>query len=347
MSPQKKQDVDVLRKRLSGVAESVQKSLVDRDDVVEYVMASLISGVPLVLFGPPGTAKSACVRMIADRCTSSNGKAGKFFEYLMTKHTMPEEIFGAADIEALLGENPEFVRNTKNMLPDADFVFLDEVFRGGGHILNTLLAAVNERVFHNGRDVMQLDLVGVIAAANEAPRSGDDLDAFFDRFPLRVWLPSVLDKSDLAEQYDNSKKLLEISLKLEAESLVRTSSSSPNGYPEDECCSTDDFRAARKHLSKMSEKKFDTKRFAEFRQVFVEIRRQYCLSDRSFATIWRFGCALDWLRTGKFGTAHDSADRLSGHYEALSLVGRDKRESGLLTDKIQNLITNDLEKSDA
>lgn len=334
---------DSARLKLIKAASQVKKTLVGRDEVVDCVMASLISGVPLVLFGPPGTAKSACVRLIANQCTTPTGDGGSFFEYLMTKHTMPEELFGAADIEKLLGTTPEFVRNTKGMLPSADFVFLDEVFRGGGHILNTLLSVINEGRFHNGKKVIDVPLIGVIGAANEPPLGGDDLGAFYDRFPLRLWLPSILEADDEGEAFERAEKLLKVSLKSDYDSLqIKSSGSRSGSEPE---CSPDDFRIGRKFIAQTMSQMPASDRFAEYRFAFMHLRNSCGLSDRSFATVWRFGCALDWLRHGEFTEGYQGDNKIAGHFDALELVGRDFNESQSIRVSIDALKVDDIAKS--
>ena len=344
------QRVGESHRKLTEAADQVKAALIGRDAEVDLVMASLISGIPMVLFGPPGTAKSACIRMIADQCTSSSDTGGGYFEYLMTNHTMPEELFGAADIESLLGKDgrpPQFVRDTTGMLPEAEFVFLDEVFRGGGHILNTMLSVLNERRYHNGQKGMDLPLIGLIGAANDAPRGGDDLAAFYDRFPLRVWVTSVLEeRRDSRENpWDRSEQLLETSIEMEKDSLVRSWSEDENARGGTRTCSTDDFRIARAYLTHAMSEVVPEDRFEAYQHAFMHLRLGYGLSDRSFSWIWRFGCALDWFRHKTFDPEEAGDAVLTGHYDALALTGRDQAEWNAMQETMKTLTLSNVEKS--
>ena len=129
------------------------------------------------MLGPPGTAKSALIRALAELMQA------QYFEYLLTRFTEPNEIFGPVDIAAF--REGKYRRNTAGMLPEAEIVFLDEVFKSNSAILNALLTLLNERKYTSGGQVIKCPLISVFAASNEVP--GDEtLNAIFDRFLLRV-----------------------------------------------------------------------------------------------------------------------------------------------------------------
>ena len=181
--------------------KKVTESLVGREGEVDAVFAASIAGVPAVLIGEPGTAKSLMIRMINDGCTQKN-----FFDYLMNSYTQPDELFGAPKIQELMEGN--FERDIEGRLPEAEFAFLDEIFRGGSHILNTLLTVINERKYHNGSEVIDLPLVNLFGAAN-APPSDPDLAAFYDRFPIRILMESLFKKrGSIPDKEVIAKKLL-------------------------------------------------------------------------------------------------------------------------------------------
>ena len=95
--------------------------------------------------GPPGTAKNAITRLL-----SACIEGGKNFDYLLTRFTEPNELSGPFDIRRL--KEGELVTNTEGMLPEASLVFLDERFNANSAILNSLLMALNERIFRRGKE---------------------------------------------------------------------------------------------------------------------------------------------------------------------------------------------------
>ncbi len=142
----------------------------------------LVGGEHLFLLGPPGTAKSALVQSLGRRLQ------GRVFDYLLTRFTEPNELFGPFDIRRL--REGELVTNTEGMLPEAAFVFLDELLNANSAILNSLLMVLNERIFRRGRETRRLPLLMAVAASNHIPQD-DSLKALFDRFLVRARCDNV------------------------------------------------------------------------------------------------------------------------------------------------------------
>ena len=163
--------------RLRRIHAELEQSFVERAEVIEGALLALLSRSHVLLVGPPGTAKS----MLADElCRRVRG--ARYFQWLLTKFSTPEEIFGAVSLKSL--EADEYRRVTTNKLPEAHVAFLDEVFKASSSILNAILTVVNERLFHNGRAIESVPLVTLFGAANELPEE-DELAALYDRFLLR------------------------------------------------------------------------------------------------------------------------------------------------------------------
>lgn len=173
-----KEAVDTL-KRIEG---ELNIEMIERSDAIRAILIALITRQHGVFLGPPGTGKSLLVTKLAKRI-GQNGKGLKTFVRLITKTTQPEELFGPVSIAAL--KNDQFKRVLTNMLPEAELVFADEVFKGSSAILNTLLTIMNEREFDNGTDRIIVPLISLFGASNELPQ-GDDLNAMWDRLVFRV-----------------------------------------------------------------------------------------------------------------------------------------------------------------
>lgn len=174
---------NLLGKHLAtDVLAPLKRAFVGKDEIIDLLGVCLAGGENLFLLGPPGTAKSAIVQELGGRID------GKVFDYLLTRFTEPNELFGPFDIRRL--REGELVTNTEGMLPEAGIVFLDELLNANSAILNSLLLVLNERVFRRGRETRRLPLLMVVGASNRLPED-DALNALFDRFLLRVRCDNV------------------------------------------------------------------------------------------------------------------------------------------------------------
>lgn len=169
--------------KLRGLRERLGEGLVERDVAVRLALLAALAGEHLLVVGPPGTAKS----MIARRLGLAF-EGATFFERLLTRFTVPEELFGPLSIKGL--EDDRYERLTDGYLPTASVAFLDEIFKANSAILNALLTLLNEREFDNGTKRITTPLIAVIAASNELPQ-GEELDALYDRFLLRLHVGPV------------------------------------------------------------------------------------------------------------------------------------------------------------
>lgn len=163
--------------KLRGLARSLEGQFLGKQETIRLMVLSVLAGEHIALIGPPGTAKSALVRSFAKMIDS------QYFEYLLTRFTEPNELFGPVDIPAF--RQGTYRRRTEQMLPQAEIVFLDEIFKSNSAILNALLTLLNERKFNNGGTVVDVPLLSVFGASNEVP-ADESLQAIFDRFLLRV-----------------------------------------------------------------------------------------------------------------------------------------------------------------
>jgi MoxR-like ATPase len=165
------------RECLRTVREELQQIFLERTELIDGALVALLAAQHVLIIGPPGTAKSMLADEVCRRLTGA-----RYFQWLLTRFTTPEELFGAVSLKAL--EEDDYRRLTTHKLPEAHIAFLDEIFKASSSILNTILTLMNERRFHNGREVVSVPLLTLFAASNELPED-DELLALHDRFLLR------------------------------------------------------------------------------------------------------------------------------------------------------------------
>jgi MoxR-like ATPase len=181
--------------KIGRLLAGLDRSLVERSTHIRVALLALLAGHHVLLIGPPGTAKSQLARALCG-CV----REARFFEYLLSKFTHPDELFGPVSIPGLKEE--DYRRLTDGYLPRVHVAFLDEIFKANSAILNSLLTLINERVFHHGKRRDKVPLLGVVGASNELPERGAGLEALYDRFLVRVSVPPI----------DRSEHFLRVSL---------------------------------------------------------------------------------------------------------------------------------------
>ncbi len=196
--------------KLNKVLTFVKDTFVGKNDVVDLLGICLLARENAFLYGPPGTAKSAIVRTLAKTV-----KDGKNFEYLLTRFTEPNEIFGPFDIRKL--KEGELLTNTEGMMPEASMVFLDEIFNANSAILNSLLMALNEKIFRRGKETKHLPALMFVGASNVLPED-EALNALFDRFLIRINVDYV--SPDLLHQVLLAGRKLENNMETETPEIL-------------------------------------------------------------------------------------------------------------------------------
>lgn len=197
-----------LHDRIKTLRDALSKGLYEKDEVVRLALLTAIAGESIFLLGEPGCAKSMIARRIVQAFKAEGDYAIKYFETLLNEYTTPDEVFGNVSLKALNGEldeckgKEEYRRLTENMLPEADIAFLDEIWKAGSAILNTLLTIVNERKFHNGSKVVDVPLKTLFAASNELPAKNQGLEALYDRLVLRLMVSFIKDEENFFEMVE-------------------------------------------------------------------------------------------------------------------------------------------------
>lgn len=168
-----------LRNKTARILSGMTRGALERDEALALSLLSALAGESIFLLGLPGVGKS----MIARRLKLAFENA-TVFEYLMSRFSTPDEIFGPVSISKLKDED-RYERVTTGFLPEAEVVFLDEIWKAGPAIQNSLLTVLNEKIYLNGNREIKLPLKGIISASNELPAEGEGLEALWDRFLIR------------------------------------------------------------------------------------------------------------------------------------------------------------------
>jgi len=260
---------DTLPTRLGQLGRALEARFLGKDEVIRLLLVATLAGEHAVLIGPPGTAKSALIRTFARMLHA------QYFEYLLTRFTEPNEIFGPVDIGAF--REGRYERRTEGMLPAAEIVFLDEVFKSNSAILNALLTLLNERRYTSGGQVMKCPLLSAFGASNEVP--GDEtLTAIYDRFILRI-------RNDNLDAY-HFQDLLQKGLDNEIAQLTDA--------PVQALVTAKELAEVQRGL--LSRTKFGEEFFSQYKSLVFQIRAEgVSLSDRRVVKLLKLFAASAYL----------------------------------------------------
>jgi MoxR-like ATPase len=321
------QEADDIRKRINRFRTSLGRFFVQKQDIIDLMCVAAIAQEPLLVVGPPGTAKSDLVLKFKD---ALGLEEGDYFEYMLTRFTEPSEIIGAIDIQEL--KNGKYIRRKEGKLPTAKLVFLDEIFKSNSAILNILLTIINERKFYQEGKPEPVPLRVMFAATNEIPEQGE-LAALKDRFVLKIQSRPVQD--------DFFTELIDAGLQGESYKGL-------NQKPWAEGhCSLEDFVKANRYLTYLFGRKemstggderndrdlfFPADVFREFQRLVKTLVREdrIFISDRKLVKLYKLFRVRAWLLSG--GTVSRDDLRL------LAYLGETIQEIEHLREKVPNLL---------
>jgi MoxR-like ATPase len=309
-----------LRERLNRFRQALGRHFVDKQGLVDLMTVAAVAQEPLLLVGPPGTAKSDLVVKFKDALGLTQAD---YFEYLLTRFTEPSEVLGPIDINEL--RSGRYIRRERGKLPTARLVFLDEIFKASSAILNALLTVINERKFYQDGVAVPVRLKVLFAATNEIPEHSE-LGALKDRYVLKAACRSVQDTHfvELLDAGLESQTAKDLNQKPWAEGHA----------------SLEDLLKAHRYLTLLMARKeprdrelfFGDEVLREFRRVIRTLVREdgVFVSDRKLIKLYKLLRARAWVVHGGAVERED--------LQLLAYLGDSREEIDLLEEKVPRLL---------
>lgn len=173
--------------KLKKLRKLLNEAFWQRDDESLGIIISLLTGSNMIFIGPPGTGKSAMYDFLTKCITNDvDPDINMLFRTLYHQFIKPAEVFGPEDIDELL-RNKRIVRQMENFLANAIFAFHDEIYKANDAIRNTLLTALNEKMFQLDGKWYDLPTMCHFACSNEIGKE----PAFKDRFLQWFFVPYI------------------------------------------------------------------------------------------------------------------------------------------------------------
>ena len=258
-----------MKNRITKIISLATESIWEKEHIFSLALLCSLAGESIFLLGPPGTAKSMIARRLKEVF-----KEKKAFEYLMSRFSTPDEIFGPVSISKLKN-NDVYERRVEGYLPTATVVFLDEIWKAGPAIQNSLLTVINEKIYQNGNHTIKLPMKALIAASNELPQEDEGLEALWDRFLVRV----------VSNCISNEKTFYKMLRQKQNISVI---------IPEELCITDEEYMSWQKHIEEIEIPDDILKTITIVREKLKELEKKqekeplnYYISDRRWKKIIR------------------------------------------------------------
>ena len=290
--------------RFKQLLGEMNRGIYEKETEISLSLLAALAGESIILLGPPGVAKSMVARQL-----KTAFREAQSFEYLMSRFSTPDEIFGPVSIQKLKTSDT-YERAVEWYLPTADVVFLDEIWKAGPAIQNTLLTVINEKIFRNGNREMHLPLKLLVAASNELPAKGEGLEALWDRFVIRIESrPIKLEKNFRAMLLEVKSEEQRASEVKSEERGVKEQSSAAEGKANSNAITAEEYAGWTERIDKIGVKIEVLDAISAIRKSLRAVnvdeaaeRRNIYVSDRRWKNIVRL------LRTSAFMQDREEVD---------------------------------------
>lgn len=194
--------VKSITKKTTAEVRTIETSLINKEEVFKMLALAESTGMPLLLVGDPGVAKTKTIIEYAKAWLNKDGKmtaedfANKIYILETDEGTKASEIKGMPDLGKLFTDN-KYELNTP--IAEADIVIINEVDKASSAIRNAMLGVMNEKFLFNGKHKVPCKWKLFVATCNEIPK--DEVDSpFWDRFILKMTVNRV-SAGDISKYY--------------------------------------------------------------------------------------------------------------------------------------------------
>lgn len=177
-----------ITKKTTQEVRSIETSLINKEEVFKMLALAEATGLPLLLVGDPGVAKTKTIIEYAKAWLNKDGKmsahdfANKMYILETDEGTKASEIKGMPDLGKLFTEN-KYELNAP--IAEAEIVIINEVDKASSAIRNAMLGVMNERFLFNGKNKIPCKWKLFVATCNEIPKEEVN-SPFWDRFMLKM-----------------------------------------------------------------------------------------------------------------------------------------------------------------
>jgi MoxR-like ATPase len=179
--------VKSLTKKTTQEVRTIDTSLINKEEVFKMLALAEATGLPCLLVGQPGVAKTKTVIDYAKAWLNKDGKmtakdfAEKIYILETDEGTKASEIKGMPDLGKLFTDN-QYELSTP--IADAEIVIINEVDKASSAIRNAMLGVMNEKFLFNGKHKIPCKWKLFVATCNEIPKEEKN-SPFWDRFMLK------------------------------------------------------------------------------------------------------------------------------------------------------------------
>jgi len=199
--------VKSITKKTTQEVRNIETSLINKEEVFKMLALAEATGLPLLLVGNPGVAKTKTIIEYAKAWLNKDGKmtaddfANKMYVLETDEGTKASEIKGIPDLGKLFTDN-KYELSTP--IADAEIVVINEVDKASSAIRNAMLGVMNEKFLFNGKHKIPCKWKLFVATCNEIPKE-EMGSPFWDRFMLKMTVNRVT-TGELVKYYEKGAR---------------------------------------------------------------------------------------------------------------------------------------------